>query len=717
MQHETAIMPVLAAAPARAAAQLESLCVAHRVCERSLCYAVAYPSLFDRHPLSGRTYVTRHGAVLPNELHYFDGEMLHVYGECTNLAAVDAALGGSGYRAVRFTSDDKRETAAAQVWINRFSHCTIGPYSAMFIVVAAVPIAASSDTYLADATGASSVLPMLDGRFDAASGIYRNRSRIFLVRLLDTTDAAIDVGRERMGTDKRPASIDFSRDDQQIRIAVGDADNRRVVDILLPIASRDTGTYAAALNDAARRNRVDLPQLPIGVEYVYPAVARIGRRPVVEWEWRTDVVPRLQPFDGKKSGSRFSAGPGSEEGRILLTWGFEPRAAGYVAHVRGLITGLADAPDLSGPPAVDTAAPPTVSHSTVSRGGRGEPAPILQECEAATAPLTTLALASSQMPGAGIGPATESQSHSPSAEPARVPQWTWRTRFLGTLSARLRKERVGVTPDGLRINWHVIDGTFIGPGFDAIVLPGAADWMRIRRDGVALVDVQACFKTRDGELVNGAYGGIFDLGPDGFDRAVRDEFDVLPPVVVTPTYATSAPALQWLNRAQCMGVGRVDMAAFRVEFDVYVVDVGGRAEATGNAAAPTGVVSLSPSPASLFDRLGGLPVVHRLTNDFVAAVLADPQLARFFPAGPVQSNLRDRVVELLCHLTGGPCAYTGRDMTTAHRGMGITMSDWRLAVDIFVSSLRKNGVGTREHTEFVAIIESMRDQIVEVRTP
>lgn len=241
--------------------------------------------------------------------------------------------------------------------------------------------------------------------------------------------------------------------------------------------------------------------------------------------------------------------------------------------------------------------------------------------------------------------------------------------------------------------------------------------MRIRRDGVAIVDVQACFKTRDGELVNGAYGGIFDLGPDGFDRAVRDEFDVLPPVVVTPRYATSAPALQWLNRAQCMGVGRVDMAAFRVEFDVYVVDVGGRAEATGHAAAPTGLVSLSPSPASLFDRLGGLPVVRRLTNDFVAAVLADPQLARFFPAGPVQSNLRDRVVELLCHLTGGPCAYTGRDMTTAHRGMGITMSDWRLAVDIFVSSLRKNGVGTREHTEFVAIIESMRDQIVEVRTP
>lgn len=691
---------------------------------------MAYSSLFDRHPLSGRTYVTKRGAVLPNELHYFDGEMLHLYGECTNPAAVDAALGGSGYRAIRFRYDDRQETAAAQVWINKFTDCTIGPYSALFIVVAAVPIVASSDTYGADPSGAFSVLPMVDGRFDATSGTYRNRARIFLVRLLDTTDAAIDVGRERMGTDKRPASIDFSRDDQQLRIAVADEDERRVVDIVLPFASGGTGTYAAALGDAARRNHVELPQLPNGVEYVYPAVARIGRMPVVEWDWRTDVVPSLRPFEKTNRDSRFTVGPGSEEGRILLSWGFEPRAAGYIARVRGLITGLAEVPDRSVPSDVPVHARHTSNDSPVPSSTpsdreppmplstRREPVPLLRLLKTNTTPGATSISASSQIPTATLRPSTDLGNHSAaaeSAESAHVPRWDWTTRFLGTLSAHLRKERVGVTPDGLRINWHVIDGTFVGPGLDAIVLPGAADWMRIRHDGVAIVDVQACFKTRDGALVNGKYGGIFDLGPDGFARAVRDEFDALPPVVVTPTYATSAPALQWLNRAQCVGVGRVDMGALRVEFDVYVVDVGGHAGSDAlRAGSLPGAADRSISIASLFDRLGGLPVVSRLTDDFVAAVLADPQLARFFPAGPVQPNLRDRVVELLCHLTGGPCAYTGRDMATAHRGMGITMSDWRLAVEIFVRSLRQNGIGAREHGEFVSLIESMRDQIVEI---
>jgi hypothetical protein len=156
------------------------------------------------------------------------------------------------------------------------------------------------------------------------------------------------------------------------------------------------------------------------------------------------------------------------------------------------------------------------------------------------------------------------------------PRWDWSTRFLGLITATVRKEIVGPTPDGLRIDWHVKEGTFVGPGLDAVVLPGATDWMRIREDGVGIVNVQACFETRTGARIFGSYGGFFDLGPEGYARALRDDFDPLPPVVVTPTYATADKQLEWLNRAQCVGVGRVDMRALRVEFDVYLVQVGGR---------------------------------------------------------------------------------------------------------------------------------------------
>jgi hypothetical protein len=159
---------------------------------------------------------------------------------------------------------------------------------------------------------------------------------------------------------------------------------------------------------------------------------------------------------------------------------------------------------------------------------------------------------------------------------AGVPRWNWETRFLWTGSIGIRKEVVGALPDGLRINWYFTDGHFVGPDHAGTVMPGAADLMRIRTDGIGVVNVHELLQLNSGERIYCSYGGVFDLGPDGYARALRNEFDAFPPFVVTPTYATSAPALAWLNRTQCISVGRVDTKAMRIEYDVYAVQTGNR---------------------------------------------------------------------------------------------------------------------------------------------
>ena len=134
-------------------------------------------------------------------------------------------------------------------------------------------------------------------------------------------------------------------------------------------------------------------------------------------------------------------------------------------------------------------------------------------------------------------------------------------------------------PDGLRINWHVTEGSFVGAGLDARVLPGATDWMRIRKDGVGVVNVNACIETRSGSRIYSSYGGTFDLGRRGLRACPPQQVRSAAALVVTPTYATSDAQFAWLNRAQCIGVGRVDMKAMRVEYDVYVIQVGARKNA------------------------------------------------------------------------------------------------------------------------------------------
>jgi cytochrome P450 len=502
-----------------------------------------YEPLFDKYIITGKTYTTASGAVVPNELQYYNGEVVQLYGECSNVPLVNAALAGSGYRPMTLNYGDGRHAAVAQLWSNKFTDTSIRPYAAMFIVVVAVADNApeSQASLRAASNGASSVLVMLDGTFDRATAAYENKARLYMFRLLDTTQVAIDFGRERMGTDKRPGIIDMACNGSRLRLSIKDQHRRGVVQGDLEL-TRDPTAYGSAVVQAAKTAGITLQALPRGTECVYPAVARIGQGAVVRWEWRSDVVPRLQPV----MPGTVHLDPSSEEGQILLAWGFTPKVLGFFPKVRGVITGLGDQ---------------TPHHA--------------RDSSAACLGVANAGLRSRLR---ASGEATAAQS-----------SWAWDTSFLGSLRAVLRKEVVGAMSDGLRINWHVTEGTFVGPGFDAVVLPGAADWMHIRPDGIAIINVQACFETREHVRVYGSYGGVADFGPEGYARALRDEYDQHPPAVVTPTYETADPRLEWLNRAQCIGVGRVDMTALRVEFDVYVVRVGERAQEASSDVAESAI--------------------------------------------------------------------------------------------------------------------------------
>jgi hypothetical protein len=178
--------------------------------------------------------------------------------------------------------------------------------------------------------------------------------------------------------------------------------------------------------------------------------------------------------------------------------------------------------------------------------------------------------------GGGAAPvASAGSSAMPGAELVGKPRWEWDTRFLWTGSIGIRKEVVGALPDGLRINWYFTEGRFVGPDYEGVVLPGAADFMRIRQDGVGIVNVTELLQMRTGARLYCSYGGMFDLGVDGYARALRNEFDAFPPFVTAPTYTTADKGLAWLNRAQCIGLGRVDTKAMRIDYDVYAVTVTG----------------------------------------------------------------------------------------------------------------------------------------------
>ena len=51
-------------------------------------------------------------------------------------------------------------------------------------------------------------------------------------------------------------------------------------------------------------------------------------------------------------------------------------------------------------------------------------------------------------------------------------------------------EVIGPTPEGLRVNLYITGGEVTGPKLQGQVLPVGADWLTIRPDGVALLNVR-----------------------------------------------------------------------------------------------------------------------------------------------------------------------------------------------------------------------------------
>ena len=114
---------------------------------------------------------------------------------------------------------------------------------------------------------------------------------------------------------------------------------------------------------------------------------------------------------------------------------------------------------------------------------------------------------------------------------------------------------------------------------------------------------------------------------------------------------------------------------------------------------------------SLYERLGGKDAITAVVDDFVGNVAADKRINGFFAKTDVP-RLKRNLVDQICQGTGGPCVYTGKDMKTAHKGMGITDADFNALVEDLVKSLNKFNVPSKEQGELLGILGPMKPQIV-----
>lgn len=168
------------------------------------------------------------------------------------------------------------------------------------------------------------------------------------------------------------------------------------------------------------------------------------------------------------------------------------------------------------------------------------------------------------------------QIAAPAAEVLRLPQepFGYTMELLARVTVPLEKppEVVGETPEGLHVVFPIGEGgTVRGLRLNGVILHLGADWMLVRPDGVGLPEVRVLIRADNGGVVMGGYGGVVDFGADGYEALARGSGPARVAVQFVPRYVTAAASLSWLNRLQCVGLGRVTMATLLVEYDLYAM--------------------------------------------------------------------------------------------------------------------------------------------------
>ena len=121
---------------------------------------------------------------------------------------------------------------------------------------------------------------------------------------------------------------------------------------------------------------------------------------------------------------------------------------------------------------------------------------------------------------------------------------------------------------------------------------------------------------------------------------------------------------------------------------------------------------------TLYERLGGAyaiaaavdMLVDRLHNN---ATLNLNQGVKDFHAPSYKAGYKFMVTAWSIEKAGGPKCYPGKDMFEAHKHLGLSDYDFEVTAHEIKNTLYQVGVPKKENEEFMEIIWSYRDQVVD----
>ncbi len=114
---------------------------------------------------------------------------------------------------------------------------------------------------------------------------------------------------------------------------------------------------------------------------------------------------------------------------------------------------------------------------------------------------------------------------------------------------------------------------------------------------------------------------------------------------------------------------------------------------------------------TLFADMGGQSGIDRLVDLSVDNYLADGRIKVVFEETNLD-RLRAEFKVQFCQVAGGPCTYTGHDMTEAHKGLHLTNADFNAVVEDLQAAMDTCSIGFATQNRFLARLAPYQHQVV-----
>ena len=117
---------------------------------------------------------------------------------------------------------------------------------------------------------------------------------------------------------------------------------------------------------------------------------------------------------------------------------------------------------------------------------------------------------------------------------------------------------------------------------------------------------------------------------------------------------------------------------------------------------------------SLYDDLGGHDGIDAIAFDLLVRTSGDPRIAHHFAEANIV-RLHEKLVELICVETGGPCTYTGAPMREAHAGRNLRDADFNALVEHLIATMEARKVPRRVQFRLLDRLAAMHGDVVDVQ--